>query len=92
MDWQELWCHEHMWGCRPKRGAEAMAMALSLQLEDASGPAGGISYDFMKAFDLVPHYCVLYSTFTVICIVSFAFVDLLVMGGMLQMAQHDQPQ
>ena len=29
-------------------------MALSLQLEDASGPSGGVSYDFAKAFDLVP--------------------------------------
>lgn len=55
MQWQELWCSAQMWGCRPKRGAEAMAMALSLQLENASGPSGGVSYDFTKAFDLVPH-------------------------------------
>ena len=58
LDWQERWCPDEMWGCRKKRGAETMAMSIALDLEAAAygggAHVGGVSYDFKKAFDLIP--------------------------------------
>ena len=59
LDWQEHWCPNEVWGCRPKRGAEALCLQIALHLEqtavDQQSAAGGIAYDFRKAFDLVPY-------------------------------------
>ena len=56
--WQEQWAPPQMWGCRPRRGAEALGLETALQIEEAQSNcnlcAGGISYDFRKAFDLIP--------------------------------------
>ena len=48
-----------MWGCRPGHSAEAMAFEIALDMEGVAFKnddthAGGISYDFKKAFDLIP--------------------------------------
>ena len=58
LQWQEGWAHEQVWGCRPRRGAESMTMDIALELGadmyDECQLVGGISFDFKKAFDLVP--------------------------------------
>ena len=58
LEWQELWCPPEVWGCRAERGAEALCLQIALHLEqtavDQQSAAGGIAYDFKKAFDLVP--------------------------------------
>ena len=58
LQWQEQWAPPQLWGCRTKRGAEAMIYAMALNLEAAADETnnyvGGISYDFKKCFDGVP--------------------------------------
>ena len=58
LEWQEQWCHKEVWGCRKQRGAEAMCLQIALHLEkcavEQQSAAGGVAYDFRKAFDLVP--------------------------------------
>ena len=55
--WQEDWIDGNAWGCRPRRGADSLAMSISLRLEREAtrGRAvGGVAYDCRKAFDLIP--------------------------------------
>ena len=57
--WQESWAPQEMWRCRLSRGAETMGLATAMQLVeeakfDTSLVAGGICFDFRKAFDLIP--------------------------------------
>ena len=58
LEWQEKWAPPELWGCRSKRGAEAMVYAMALHLETAADSknnfVGGITYDFKKCFDLIP--------------------------------------
>ncbi|CAE7235511.1 unnamed protein product [Symbiodinium sp. CCMP2592] len=58
MKWQECWVDDSVFGCRRKRSSEQLAMQVALDLEASAygGPpcVGGVSYDFKKAFDLVP--------------------------------------
>lgn len=53
LEWRETWCHHEVWGCRKQQGAEAMCLQMALRPEQRSA-AGGVAYDFRRAFDLVP--------------------------------------
>ena len=62
LTWQTKWAPQGMHGCMPKRGAESMALCIAQDMEASSyeypetgGYVAGISYDFAKAFDVVPH-------------------------------------
>ena len=62
LTWQTKWAPKGMHGCMPKRGAESMAMCIAQDMEapsyeypETGGYVAGISYDFAKAFDVVPH-------------------------------------
>ncbi|CAE7437407.1 unnamed protein product [Symbiodinium sp. CCMP2592] len=55
--WQEGWIDGNAWGCRPRRGADSLAMSISLRLESEASrgrSVGGVAYDCRKAFDLIP--------------------------------------
>ena len=58
MKWQEGWVTDSVFGCRRRRSSEQLAMQIALDLEASayggSPCVGGVSYDFKKAFDLVP--------------------------------------
>ena len=57
ISWQAHWIHERAFGGVPKRSAETLAFQVALAVEAAhsqSKLAGGISYDFAKAFDVIP--------------------------------------
>ena len=58
MTWQESWVLHTVYGCRRKRGAEQLALQIAMDLESPAftedSVAAGISYDFRKAFDLIP--------------------------------------
>ena len=57
ISWQAHWIHERAFGGVPKRSAETLAFQVALAVEAAhsqSKLAGGISYDFAKAFDVLP--------------------------------------
>ena len=58
LQWQEGWVTEQVFGCRPGRSAETMALHIAMDLE-SKGYTGnqfiaGVSYDCRKAFDLIP--------------------------------------
>ena len=65
LQWQ-AWAPTGMFVCMHKKGAESMAMAISQELEAPSyeypqgGFVFGISYDFAKAFDVIPH-CIMFA-------------------------------
>ena len=57
ISWQAHWIHDRAFGGVPKRSAETLAFQVALAVEAAhsqSKLAGGISYDFAKAFDVIP--------------------------------------
>ena len=63
LEWQEHWVSDNAFGCRPKHNAEGLAMQIALDLEEPAYEdcdiAFGVSYDFKKAFDLLPTNLVL---------------------------------
>ena len=57
LEWQEQWVHSRAFGGVPKRSAETLGFQVALDVELAQAQnshVGGISYDFAKAFDVIP--------------------------------------
>ena len=58
LQWQEAWVGKEVYGCRKTRNSEQLAIRIAMDLEASayggSEFVGGVSYDFRKAFDLVP--------------------------------------
>ena len=59
LKWQEQWALHGVHGCRKGRSAEELAFRISIDLETPAYDSGmacvaGLSYDFRKAFDLIP--------------------------------------
>ncbi|KAJ9445989.1 Retrovirus-related Pol polyprotein from type-2 retrotransposable element R2DM [Diplonema papillatum] len=58
MEWMLAWVPEGMRGAIPKRGADDVMYAIGLRIEHAAEcgkPLFGLSVDFMKCFDRLPH-------------------------------------
>eukprot|EP01059_Diplonema_ambulator_P025800 TRINITY_DN428_c0_g3_i5.p1 TRINITY_DN428_c0_g3~~TRINITY_DN428_c0_g3_i5.p1 ORF type:complete len:1329 (+),score=230.13 TRINITY_DN428_c0_g3_i5:197-4183(+) len=58
MTWQDLWITATQFGFRPKHSVDDLLLELTSHIEDAllgGGPLFGISVDFKKCFDTIPH-------------------------------------
>eukprot|EP01059_Diplonema_ambulator_P013414 TRINITY_DN23937_c0_g2_i1.p1 TRINITY_DN23937_c0_g2~~TRINITY_DN23937_c0_g2_i1.p1 ORF type:complete len:461 (+),score=88.51 TRINITY_DN23937_c0_g2_i1:121-1383(+) len=58
MTWQELWITVSQFGFRSKHSVDDLLLELTSHIEDSllgGGPLYGISVDFKKCFDTIPH-------------------------------------
>ena len=60
--WQEVWCHDGMWGGRSGRGPEPVIFEVMADLEKSTNSTfvAGLSFDLVKAFDRVPRNVLAY--------------------------------